>query len=387
MTAATPHTATTGPDTFRARFPHLSTTAYLASCSLAARSQDVEFALLRMLDDMTAGDAWQRFEAATNTAKARFADLIGASPDQVAVLPNASVGAYQAASSLIWANRPALFTTGSEFPSIAHVWLAQRQRGADVRFVDADGYHELIDERVGLVSVPSAAYYDGARADVAAITAAAHASGALVFVDAYQSVGVEPIDVNHLGCDFLVAGAGKYLLGLPGVAFLYVRAPEARAADPTLTGWFGRVDPFAFDPRRLDFAASAARYQTGTPAVPAGYAAAAGLGMVAELDPADIREHVAGLTAYAVDRLTDAGERLRTPPLPAQRGAHVGMVDPVPTALAAWLAERSVIVSPRRDIVRLAFHYFNNRDDVDEFCALLHEYRQRSGRSESLGRG
>jgi len=372
------------PANFRTRFPMLERTVHLASCSLGARSTDLDAALTRMLEAMAEhGAPWRQFEEQVAEARRRFATLIGARPDQIAVVPNASVGAYQVASTLPWARRPKLVTTVAEFPSVAHVWLAQRPRGAEVVYVgERDGtvpaadYVAAVDERTGLVSIPLTTYRNGARLPVAGVVAAAHAAGARVFVDAYQAVGVEPVDVLELGCDYLVAGAMKYLLGLPGVAFLYARSGSAGDLAPQLTGWFGRVDPFAFDPHTLDFPDQARRFETGTPAVPALYAANAGLALIGGLDVHAVRRHVAALVAYAADRLTDQGERLCMPTDPAARGAHVALADPNPLALADWLAARRIVVSPRGNVARLSFHYYNNADDVDIALEEIKQYRR-----------
>jgi selenocysteine lyase/cysteine desulfurase len=215
---------------------------------------------------------------------------------------------------------------------------------------------------------------------VASIARAARQAGARVFVDAYQALGVEPVDVRELDCDFLVAGASKYLLGLPGIAFLYLREPALAAQPPTLTGWFGRREPFAFDPRRLDWAPDARRLETGTPPVPSLYAAGAGLELIAGVDAHAVREHVSALGDRATEQLTRAGARLLSPPHADSRGAHVALHDPDPAALAAHLARRDIAVAPRGDVVRLAFHYYTDTADVDTACAEIEKYRRSTAR-------
>jgi selenocysteine lyase/cysteine desulfurase len=374
------------PAGFRAEFPMLSRVVHLASCSLGARSLALDAALARMLDAMLAGPAaWFEFEQQADGARQRFAALIGANPDQVAIVPNASVGAYQVASTLMLGCRDRVITTAEEFPSIAQVWLAQRPRGAQVVFadagtdpVDAGHYRAAVDEHTVLVSVPLVTYTHGRRLPVNEVAALAHARGARVFVDAYQAVGVLPVSVDELDCDYLVAGTCKYLAGLPGVAFLYVRDGVAGGLDPALTGWFGRVDPFAFDPRRLDFPATARRFETGIPAVPALYAANAGLDLIAGLDLHHVQRHVTGLIELATQQLTAQGERVPQASAAAAHGAHIGLADTDPPALAAWLAERGIAVSPRGSVVRLSFHYYNNAHDVERLCAALRQFRRLS---------
>jgi selenocysteine lyase/cysteine desulfurase len=366
---------------FRSRFPALGRRVHLASCSLGARSTDLDEALDQMLHDMAdSGGPWERFEEQVFQARQRFAALIGARVDQVAVVPNASVGAYQVASTVDWSRRPKLVSTTLEFPSISHVWLAQRPRGAQVVHAGrVEDYAELVDRSTRLVSVPLVGYQYAERLPVADLTRIAHEAGARVFVDAYQAGGTEPIDVGRLDCDYLVMGTLKYLLGLPGLAFLYVREPDRTDRDPSLTGWFGRRNPFGFDPETLDFPAAATRFETGTPAVPACYTGNAGLRLIGELDLSAVREHIQDLADLAVERLTAQGERVHT--LPRQRrGAHIGLYDADPPALGRWLAEQGITVSPRGPVVRLSLHYYSNSDDLAVLCAALDQYRTRHGR-------
>jgi selenocysteine lyase/cysteine desulfurase len=380
-------TAMRTPAEFRAAFPMLGSVVHLASCSLGARSTALDAALGRMLEAMSAGPAaWSEFEQQSHGARQRFAALIGAHPDQVAIVPNASVGAYQIASTLMLGCRDRLITTAEEFPSIAHVWLAQRPRGVQVAFagagadrVDAGHYRAAVDGHTALVSVPLVTYQHGRLLPVAEVAALAHARGARVFVDAYQAVGVLPVNVDELDCDYLVAGSCKYLLGLPGVAFLYVRDGVAGGRDPSLTGWFGRIDPFGFDPRRLDFPATARRFETGIPAVPALYAANTGLDLIAGLDLHQVRRHVTGLIELATQQLTAQSERVLNASPPAAHGAHIALADADPTALAAWLAEHGIAVSPRGSVARLSFHYYNDAHDVDRLCAALRQFRSLKG--------
>jgi selenocysteine lyase/cysteine desulfurase len=370
------------PETFRAQFPSMSDTVHLASCSQGAASLRLTAALEEFQWTLRSyGAPWDRWMAEVDAARRLFAEFIGAPPDEVAIVSCASEGAYQVASTLRWQNRPVIISTDLEFPSIAHVWLAQGRRGASVRFVTGDepgigDYAALIDQHTGLVSVPAVSYRGGVRFPVRPVADAAHAAGARVFVDAYQAVGVLPIDVRELDCDYLVAGALKYLLGVPGLAFLYARDGREDDVPPELTGWFGRVDPFSFDPRTLDFPVTARRFETGTPAIPAAYGAVAGLRTLAEADAGAIERHVTTLVARCQDTLADTGERLYSPADPSRRGPQVALVDDNPAALAQFLAARRIVTSPRGDLLRLSFHYYNNEEDVTAVSEAIREYRE-----------
>ncbi|GAA3586084.1 aminotransferase class V-fold PLP-dependent enzyme [Amycolatopsis ultiminotia] len=374
------------PAGFRAHFPAFADTVHLASCSQGALSDALTAELLEFQHTIREhGAPWDRWMAKVAEARAAFARLIGADTDDIAVVPSASEGAYQVAATQSWTERPGLLTTDLEFPSLAHVWLAQRGRGADVRFVahrgglvDAEDYAALLTDDTRLVSVPLISYANGLRFPVPEITASAREHGARTFVDAYQGLGVEPVDVAQLGCDYLVSGSLKYLLGISGIAFLYVRPGLRDAVSPALTGWFGRTNPFEFDPRHLDYPDHARRFETGTPSIPSAYGAVAGLALVHRLDSAQVRDHLRMLTGQLQQRLLDAGERLRSPLADARRGPLVALVDRDPDALAGYLARRRIVCSARGDVLRMSFHYYNDESDLDAVVNAIAEYR--SGR-------
>jgi selenocysteine lyase/cysteine desulfurase len=373
------------PAAFRSHFPIFASTAHLCSCSEGALSDRVMVAMSEFMTSWRIHAApWQYWMEEVDRARTLFAELIHARPDQIAAVSCASEGAFQVAWSLDYQSRPRILTNDLEFPSVGHVWLAEQPRGAKVDFiphldgiVDAAAYEERLGPDVGLVSVPLVSYANGLRLPVADIAREAHRHGARVFVDAYQGVGVLPVDVRELDCDYLVAGTLKYLLGSPGLAFLYVRGGDAAAHDPILTGWFARRNPFAFDPRLLDYADDARRYQTGTPAIPAAFAGRAGLEMIRETEPEAVFAHVAGLADRLQGRLLEEGFRLFSPTDPTRRGPQVTVYVDDPESCSAHLGHRGVVVSPRGEVVRISLHYYNNDEDLDRVVAGLKSYRDR----------
>jgi selenocysteine lyase/cysteine desulfurase len=377
-------------EAFRAQFPSLADTVHLASCSQGAASLRLIAALQEFGWSLRShGAPWDCWMEQVGTARQLFAGLIGASPDEVAIVSCASEGAYQAASVTGWRRRPVIVCSDLEFPSIAHVWLAQQRRQARVRFVPGEdsaaaaaGYAAAIGEDTGLVSVPLVSYRGGHRLPVREIAGAAHAAGARVFVDAYQAAGVLAVSVRELDCDYLVAGALKYLLGIPGLAFLYCRGGAAGDLPPELTGWFGRADPFAFDPRALDFADSARRFETGTPSIPSAYGAVAGMTTLREAgtDASGIERYVTGLAASCARALAAQGERILSPAGAAPPGPQAAIADDDPAALAEFLAARRIVTSPRGNMLRLSFHYYNNEQDVAAVTEAIGSYRARQRR-------
>ncbi|GIJ08382.1 aminotransferase class V-fold PLP-dependent enzyme [Micromonospora andamanensis] len=377
MTAvAPPH-----PTSLRQRLSAAPIGAHLAACSIAPRTSEVDRALARMLDDLARPGFWQACEQQIDRARELFARLVGADIDQIAILPNASVAAYQVATSRHWQRRREILTTYAEFPGIAHVWMAHK--GLRVRWcgspsgaVHPDDYLSQITDRTALVSVPAVTYRDSVRLDVRRITDAAHAAGAAVIVDAYQAAGVMPLDVDAMRCDYLVAGTGKYLLGLPGIAFLYVRQPGG--TPPTLTGWFGRTAPHALQATVLDSPPHARRFETGTPAAAAVYAAVAGLSLVGGFDLRQVRSHTQRLIAVTTRRLTDQGEMVRVASNLDAQGAHLALVEPHAEAMSAWLGHRRVVTAPRNGVLRLAMHAYTTDEDIDAACEAIAAYRHQT---------
>lgn len=376
---------------FRDHFPVLAGTVHLASCSIAPRSKALDRAAERMLALLAEDPSpWDQWLTTVERCRERFAGLVKAPGAHVAVVPSATVAAFQVASTFDWSTRPGIVTSAAEYSSLAQVWLGQRARGAEVTSIPADGaetaerYVEAITPRTALVSIPLLSYRNGARMPLKAAVARAHAVGARVFVDAYQGVGVMPVDVGGLDCDYLVSGAMKYLLGMPGIAFLYARPGLDDARHPDLTGWYGRSDPVAFDPTALDFPQDARRFQVNLPPLPSALAADEGLALIEELEPAAVHAHVDELCVRAIDLLRDAGVRLASPLDPDRRGPQVGLLVDEPAELARWLNARRIFPA-RGHIVRLSPHYCNTAADVDRACAAVARYH-RSAASKGRAR-
>jgi selenocysteine lyase/cysteine desulfurase len=162
-----------------------------------------------------------------------------------------------------------------------------------------------------------------------------------------------------------VTGALKYLLGAAGVAFLYVRRDLIEGLEPLATGWFGRRDPFAFDIDRLDWAASARRFETGTPPIPNVYAARAGIELIQRVGLAAVERRIAELVDRFDRGARDRGFDVVTPADPASRGALVVLRMPHAAERVQQLDRRGIIASARGTGVRVSFHAYNNEEDVD----------------------
>ena len=363
---------------FRSHFPHLENLAHLASCSQGALSRELHYSMADMTRSLhLQGAPWGEWMGEVEKLRELFASYINTTPDHIAIIPTASAGAYQTASAFNWQDA-SLLTSALEFPSVGQVFQAQKSNGAAIEFIDdrdaaldASTWADLMDESTKLVSVPLVSYHNGARPDVAGIIVEARRRGIATFVDAYQGAGVVPIDVQELDCDYLVAGALKYLLGLGGVAFLYVKNVDLAERVPEFTGWFGREDPFSFNPEDTSYPQAARRFEGGTPSVPAVYASLAGLRLVDSVDPQQGFAHVMKLREYFCEEISKIGITISQPDDQQRHGPQVAVRLSDPDAAAAQMAEDGIITAPRNDVLRMSLHYYSTEHDIDRAVSAL----------------
>jgi selenocysteine lyase/cysteine desulfurase len=368
----------------RHRFPIFDSQVYINSCSQGALSDAVRAAYGQYLEDWDEkGAPWEYWVERQETARSAFAGLVNAAPDEVAVTTSLSAGVSALASGLRFAQRSKVVLTDWEFPTIGQIWHAQEARGARVSHVFAadDGtipieqFERAIDEDTLIVSLTHVCYRNGAMLDVPAVVELAHARGALVLLDSFQAIGSLPVDVAALGVDFLGAGVLKYLLGSAGLGFFYCRRDLVERVWPTQTGWFADENIFAMDHTDYSPAHTAARFQSGTPPVPAIYAGIAGIELMQEIGVAETREHVQGLNAHLVEGLDELGAKLVTPRSPDQRGALMCVKSTDAKALVTKLGEEGIVTSDRDDNLRISAHCYNTVEDVDTVLAALRRHR------------
>jgi selenocysteine lyase/cysteine desulfurase len=373
------------PHRIRHRFPIFERLVYINSCSQGALSDAVRQAYddyLRDWDDK--GAPWEYWVERGEAARASFARLIGAAPDEVAVTTSLSAGVSALASGLRFARRSTIVTTDLEFPTIGQIWHAQEARGARVVHVPAaetgivplERFERAIDDDTLLVSLTHVCYRTGALLDVEPVVRLAHERGALVLLDAYQSAGSLPLNVTELGVDFLAAGVLKYLLGSAGLGFLYARRDVVERVWPTATGWFADRDVFEMDIRDYSPAPDARRFQSGTPPIPAIYAGIAGMELMREIGIAETRSHVNDLNHRLIEVVDDLRARLVTPRKPRRRGALLCVASTDVRALVGALRREGIVTSERDGNLRISAHAYNSVEDVDAVLAALARNRR-----------
>jgi selenocysteine lyase/cysteine desulfurase len=375
------------PARIRHRFPIFDRLVYINSCSQGALSDAVREAYGRYLADWDEhGAPWEYWVDQLEAARRSVAGLINSADDEVAITTSVSAGVSAIASGLGFENgRDKVVVSDFEFPTIGQIWHAQERRGARIVHVPAEPdatiplerFEAAIDEQTALVAITHVCFRNGSRPDVAGVIELAHERGALVLLDAYQSVGSIPVDVRTLDCDFLAGGVLKYLLGSAGLAFLYCRGDLVEQIEPTATGWFADRNIFEMDIHDYSPAATARRFEAGTPPIPAIYAGIAGIELMQEVGIEETEAHVRELNALLFAGLDELGAQVVTPRAADQRGALVCVASNDVDRLVAELAAGGVVTSSRDDNLRISAHCYNTAEDVSTVLDLL-------GRNRSL---
>lgn len=368
-------------DGLREEFPVLATAVYLNSNSMGASPRGMQAVYERWMDllrtwrDEYVGELWDGLQG-YHASLERF---LGADPGTVVTDANVSALLGRLATAFDFSGpRRRVILTDQEFPSAPWIWQSFRRFGAEPVVAtwgdDPEGAIEaLLDERVRLVCVSHGSFRTGAVLDLARISRAAHAVGAVVIADAYQTVGVVPVDVKAADVDFLLGGAHKWLCGALDSAFLYAH-PRTRDLVPAATGWMASADPFSFGAATA-WAEGARRFAAGTPAFLPALTSQVGLDLLAGVGIEAIRRRSLELTAPIFEWAEASGVEVLTPKEPQRRGGVVSLRFPGAREAAARLVASGMICS-FREALRVAPHVYNTHEEVGAFLAALERTRR-----------
>jgi kynureninase len=374
---------------YRAEFPTLEHTTYLISHSLApmprrAEERLAEYARTWRERGIRAwGEGWWEMPLTVGDQVGR---IIGAPPGSTVMHQNVAVAESVVLSCFSPADRGRnriVYERGN-FPSVRYLYQAQAD--LDVVVCEDDvGMVDAIDERTLLVPISHVLFRSGEIQDVGPIVRRAHEVGAHVVLDCYQSAGILPFDVTALEIDFAVGGSVKWLCGGPGNGWLYVRPDLAERLTPRATGWQAHARPFAFE-EEMEYAAGAARFLTGTPNVPAHYAATAGYDLIEEIGVARIRENSLRQTQLLIELADDAGFEVRSPRDAVRRGGTVTVSVPDFPAVHRELTERQILCDFRPDSgIRLGPHYFTTDEELRFAVAQVEEILTTGAHARHVG--
>ena len=368
---------------YRVDFPVFEHVTYLNSCSQGAIAKSVRQSFTTYLNSLELhGSTWGDWAGQQEKVRALLAKLFNVTPGEMAVTTSTSAAVSSLASALDFSSkRNRIVTTDNEFPAIGQIWHAQERRGARVTHVpsrsdntvDVEKLVKEINEETLLVSITLVCFRNGALTDIAPIIEAAKKAGALVLLDSYQGAGAMNLDLSKIGADFVVGGVLKYMLGAPGVGYMYTKAETTKNLIPSSTGWFAAKDIFKMGIHEYDPATDARRFESGTPPIPSLYPAVAGLEYLLKVGMEEIVDYVSHLHEALRAGIEEIGGSIATP-----AHAHAAMLAVRSTdenALVAALESEKIITSCRDGNLRISPHFYNNMEDIDLTIKALSKYK------------
>ncbi len=365
---------------YRAQFPTLATCNYLISNSLGAMpvgaAQDLETYATQWT---TRGvRAWEEsWWALAGEVGDGIGRLFNAPAGTVSMHQNVSLAEAVVISCFDWSGpRNKVVYTDMNFPSVQYVYdrfagsLGARihvVRSPDGIGVPTQALLEAIDEQTLLVPISHVLFRSAFIQYAAAICRRALEVGAHVVLDAFQSVGTVPVDVQALNCSFLIGGVLKWLCGGPGGVFMYVRPDLLETLEPRITGWMAHPEPFAFQGAPMRYTKGAYRFMNGTPNVPGLFAAREGPRLLLEAGVERVRAKSRHQTALLVAGAQARGWRVCAPLDPERRGGTVAIDVPHAYEVKVELLRREVIVDYRAGAgIRISPHFYNTDAECEQ---------------------
>jgi cysteine desulfurase/selenocysteine lyase len=374
----------------RAEMPAAERWAYFDHAAVAPLSRPAAD-VLRAWSDRAAADGdtcWPEWAAGVERLRETAAQLIGAQPDEIALVPNTTAGISLVAEGIDWRPGDNVVTLADEFPSNVYPWLNLADRGVETRRVPTDdGRLDLArlaaacDQRTRIISVSWVGYATGYRHDVDAIAALAHEHGARVMLDAIQGLGAFPLDVRRTPIDFLAADGHKWMLGPEGAGIAYIHREHLDRLRPIGVGWHSVVHAHDFTHIELKLKPSADRYEGGSQNVAGMLALGASLDLLSSLNVEHVAEAILDITDRACERLRQLGATIVSDRRPDHRGGRQrsGIVAfELPgrdsLALKKHCLERRVVLSCRAGRLRISPHAYNNEQDLERLVAALQSF-------------
>ncbi|MCW2132397.1 Selenocysteine lyase/Cysteine desulfurase [Arthrobacter sp. VKM Ac-2550] len=363
----------------RQLFPGLKDTIYLNTASMNVGCAPARAAYEQAVERWSTGRFdWREAEQAGEDARATFAEIVGATVEEIALVPAVSTAAGIVAANLPPAKRGEnVVVAENEFTSNYFPWLLLRERGYEIRtlapdagVVAAEAYAHAADGGTRLIAVSAVNSANGYRADLAALSGIAARSGAWFFVDACQAAGAVLLDVVRDGVDFLASASHKFLLGSRGMGYLYVRSGLLEQLRPVVPGWKATRMPLeSFYGPAMDLSQTASKLDVSLAWFPA-LADQAALRLFGRFGINALIERNAQLARHLQDALATHCPAFH--PFPEQ---HRSTIVAVPLtdaeAVMARCRQANVVASVRAGRIRLALHFYNLEEELDLVAELI----------------
>lgn len=368
---------------FRSQFPVTARWAFLDHAAVAPLPAPAVAALRDYGDNLAANGvaAVKHWVDRIAQVRALAARLINATDaDDVYFVPNTTYGISVVAEGFPWQPGDNVVLAAEEYPANQYPWMNLATRGVQVRSIPSrgsrvsiDDIRAAIDARTRVLTVSSVEFASGFRNDLDALGELCRARGVFFFVDAIQSLGVFPLDVQKTPIDALSADGHKWLLGPEGAGIGYIRREWVERLHPIGVGAFSVIHPFAFSTIDFTLKPHAGRWEGGAYNVPGITALGASLELLLHTGIAEIERRVIALTDYLCDKALSLGWRVFSSRDAGEKSGIVSLIHPTlsPTEVMKRCRAAGVIVNNRAERVRVSPHAYNTEDEIDRLFDAL----------------
>ena len=360
----------------RKRFPAVERFTYLNTAGGGPMCASAMEEAQRYLEEANRyGDGkWDEWVERSEGVRRHLAKVLNATPEEIAFLSNASFGINTLAE--MFGGDGEVVTAADDFPSVTLPWL---RRGYPVKFLQsgssgAPDYKE-IEDALGpgtrYLVISFVQFATGFRYDLARLGEICRAREMLLVVDATQGFGAFPIDVQRGPIDALVFSCYKWTTAGYGIAPLYVRRELLESRTLPQVGWRSARVPYDLVSTRLDLTSEARGLELGHMPFAGVFALGGALRFLEEIGPHHIEARVHDLTEELHARMEGLGVEVLSPRDRERRSGITVLKVPEPKRVATQLQEKNILVAARRNGLRVALHFYNDKEDIDRFTGAM----------------
>lgn len=368
----------------RRLFPALEKYSYLNSAAVAPLPTIAVEAVNRQLRDVAENGSLNYLDWINTKKRARqlIAEMLKVRAEQIAFMRNTSDGLATVANGLDWAEGENIVTYAREFPANFYPWRRIRDTiGVELRLcperggrIDTEEFIALIDGNTRLVSISAVQFASGFRADLERIGRAAREAGALFAVDIIQAFGTMPFDLEAQYVDVAAGASHKWLCSPEGCGILYLSDRARERIEPTLVGWISVDEPWDFEDYEQQWKPNALAWESGTGGASLFYGLEQSLKLLNQIGAENIENYLDELSDYLCELLAGKNYEIISSRAAGEKSQIVCVKNRgnlSSNEIAERLQNENVIVSPRGDRLRIAPHFFNNREDIERLIEVL----------------
>jgi cysteine desulfurase / selenocysteine lyase len=364
-------------------FPIVERHIHMNHAGVSPMSQRVAAAIEQVADasmNRQYRDHWAQDEA--TRVRELVARLINAPEGSIALTRSTAHGMSLLAQGFEWQSGDNVVGAAGEYPANVYPWMSLASKGVELRQVKpvagrilpADVF-ALADGRTRVVALSHVEFWNGYRVDIETIGAECRRLGVVFAVDVMQSAGALRLDLTHMPIDFCAAGAGKWMLGPPGIGFCFCSPQLLERIRPVIVGVMSVVGHDRYFDYDLTFAPGAQRFEESVISLLDTAAFGAALELLLDVGAEVIQERVLDLAARLATGLAERGCEI-VEPWPRARSESAGIVSfrrPGESAQAVLrqLSAAHIIARTHRDFVRLSPHFYNTEEEVDRVLDVL----------------